>query len=110
VDRIHRVISPQSAADEKAILMIVNLTVTGIIWAKASACSASIDRSQDRQAAQRAPLFALKPFVRERRLIQLRCTTMPAMRRAPYGTARVASHQAAAADSVSSRWAFCRSR
>jgi len=31
VDRIHRVISPHSAADELAIMMIVNLTVTGVI-------------------------------------------------------------------------------
>jgi hypothetical protein len=48
VDRIHRVISPQPAADEKAVMMIVNLTVIGIIWANGSACSASINRSPNR--------------------------------------------------------------
>jgi hypothetical protein len=59
VDRIHRVISPQPAANEKAIMMIVNLTTTEIIWANGSTCSASIV-AQDRQAAQRARPFALK--------------------------------------------------
>jgi hypothetical protein len=48
VDRIHRVISPRPAADEKAIMMIVNLTVIGIIWANGSAYSASINRSPNR--------------------------------------------------------------
>jgi len=46
-------------------MMIVNLTVIGIIWAKASACSASIDRNQDRQAAQRAYFSPSKPCVDE---------------------------------------------
>jgi hypothetical protein len=63
VDRIHRVISPQPAADEEAIMMIVNLAVIGIIWANGSTCSGAIV-TQDRQAAQRAQPFALKALGR----------------------------------------------
>ena len=58
-------ISPQSATDEKALTMIVNLAVTGIIRANGSACS-ELNRSPRPAGGATRPLFApCKPCVGE---------------------------------------------
>jgi hypothetical protein len=63
VDRIHRVISPQSAANEKAIMMIVKPHGDRDHLGKRQHLQRSIV-AQDRQAAQRAQPFALKTLRR----------------------------------------------